>query len=663
MQKTVFKGCSCPSIHFASQNTQSERGLIKPFVVIQPSLLGAMADQSAQPRRSLVGRRRVDSEASLSCRRIVSNHTNARQRKFFLTLVALLFTSHINCLEVAVSFPNLATKIDDQGRTVFLAPETQPFSINVDINGAAQDIEQVDVTGLDAFTVLDQHPVQRMVSVNGNVTVSNAIELQVKALKAGLYKIGPVRVRAHGKVTNSGEYYCLVEPAKVEVGRARSPEALEIDLIPSKKEVYWGEPFDVTIRYVAHDPIYQLAPEVPEQSNFFKKDMQNKGWREILRNGRRCRVYEQVVTYLPIKAGAATVGPMKIHYSVPAKEQRSRTSFEDLFNFSFGPRAEQKEAEAAAISILVKPLPKTKQPVSLVGMLTGLDISVDKPTVQVNEPIKLQVNITGKGNLEFTEEVPLKLPEGCKVFKAKTSMRDLAGGQGAVVKTIEYVLQVNKSGRVEFPAQQLVYFDPTAVAYKTLTSQPIELFLTGEAVAQPTKTVDELAKEVTEEPAKKKKTMELAFIFDNAGTGDMALTWWLMLLLMLLPMTLHLRWVTALLDMHVLKRFKKKPSAQDLYNVAEKELAGIVAAGNAEKLYQFFVKTLATVWGVHEQEVTEQKIEQRLEQIGWSEEKIREFLGYLNVCASLHFTRQAVTEETREMLLKKSQYWVLLLGK
>lgn len=581
----------------------------------------------------------------------------------FLTVV-FLFLSQVRALEVHLSIPDLSKKTDDTGREVSVAAESQDFAMIVEIKGASQHIEQVDINGLEAFKVLDQASGNTAMSINGKVTVTTSIQLRVKPSKTGLFKIGPVRVRADGKTAVSEECYCLVEEAKEEVGKARSLDALEVELIPSKKEVYWGEPFDVTIRYMAHDPIYQLAPEIPEQGNFFKKDIQNKGWRDILRNGKRCRVYEQVVTYLPVKTGAATLGPMPIHYTIPSKDRRSRGSIEELFfNFSLGPRAEQKQTEAAAISVFVKPLPKTKKQVTLVGSITALDVSVDKPTVQVNEPIKLSINITGHGNLEFTEEIPLVLPDGCKVFKAKTSMTPVPGSKGIMTKTIEYVLQVNKSGRVEFPAQELTYFDSDASVYKSIRSQPIELFLTGEVVAQPTKTIDELAKEVTEDPQKKKSNQELAFIFEDAGSSHKALPWWLVILVMLLPLMLHIRWLKDVCEQKIIKKFRKRPTQKDLFNVAEKELAVIVSASKVEKLYQFFVKTLSTVWGLHEQEVTEQKIEQHLVQLGWSDDKIREFLGYLSVCASLHFTRHEITEEMREMLLKKSQYWVLMLGK
>ena len=595
-------------------------------------------------------------------------------RKCLIITVLLALLTNIAALEVSMKFPGLVNKPDAEGHEVATATLGEVFVVDIEISGAHEGTDEVEVKGFEPFKIIGKSVTQSSSTINGKTTAVSTIQLQVKSFKAGIHKVGPIKVRSGATIATSGEFFCQIEPQKKlqeEKSTAhKSPiartngQALEVELMPSKSEVYWGESFEVTIRYIAHDQIYQLVPEVPEQGNFFKKDIQNRGWRQILRNGAVSRVYEQVVTFLPVKVGVAAIGPMHIHYSVPVKQQQfSAGGMEQFFSMAFGPQAEQKEVDAPAISILVKPLPKTKNQTSLVGVMTGFDISVDKPTVQVNEPIKLVVDITGRGNLEFTEEVPLNLPPGSKVFKAKASMQEAPGGKGIATKKIEYVLQVNKSGRMEFPAQQLTYFDPEAGAYKSLSSQPIELFLTGDAVAQPTKTVDELAREVNDDPAQSKKDNGRGFIFDEAGHGDVAMTWWMLVLLMLLPLGLHVRGVMAWLDKRLFQRFKKQPGVQDIVKQAEKELEGIVAGGSATKLYQFFIKLLAKLWRLHEQEVTEQVVEQRLTQHGWTDERMREFVSYLQMCASLHFTRQVVSAETCEMLLKKSQYWVLLLGK
>jgi hypothetical protein len=595
-------------------------------------------------------------------------------RKGLIITALLGLITNLAALEVSMKFPDLVNKPDADGHQVPTAIFGEVFAVDIEISGAHEGTDEVEVKGFEPFKIIGKSVTQSSSTSNGKTTSVSTIRLQVKSFKAGIHKVGPIKVRS-GKITaTSGEFFCQIEPKKKakeeqsagdksHIVRTKD-QALEVELIPSKSEVYWGESFDVTIRYIAHDQIYQLVPEVPEQANFFKKDIQNRGWRQISRNGIVSKVYEQVVTFLPVKAGAAAIGPMHIHYSVPAKQQQfSSGGMEQFFSMAFGPQAEQKEVDVPAVNIFVKSLPKTKKQTSLVGIMTGFDISVDKPTVQVNEPIKLVVNITGRGNLEFTEEIPLNLPQGSKVFKAKASMLEVPGSKGISTKKIEYILQVNKSGRMEFPVQELRYFDPEAGVYKSLSSEPIELFLTGDVVAEPTKTVDELAREVTDDSLMAKKDNRQGFIFDEPGYGDVAMSWWMFLLLMLLPLGLYVRTLLGWLNKELFQRLKKEQGTQSILNQAEKEVASIIAAGSATKLYQFFIKLLAKLWRLHEQEVTEQVIEQRLAQGGWKDDRIREFVNYLQMCASLHFTRQIISAEICEMLLKKSQYWVLLFGK
>lgn len=575
--------------------------------------------------------------------------------KLRAVLISILFLCSISqALQVKVTIPDLEKKKEVSGQEVSVAQAGQIFGIIIEIYSQGESFDQISLPGSDAFAIRDQEVGGQSTIFNNNIIRVQTITLQVSNDKPGLYKLGPIRVRSAGKTVIGNELHCRVEEIK------REDNTLDGEIILPKKAVFWGESFDVTIRYVLHDSIMQIQPDIPEQSHFLVKGMREPGMRQVLRNGKMAYVYEYVVTYLPVKTGDVTIGPMPVHYSVALRGLRP----EEIMNamMSGRPLAQQKKTVAPAVHIQVKPLPKNNKKTSLVGQLKDFVLAVDKPTVQVNDPIKLQVMFSGKGNLEFTEEVPLQLPPGCKMYKAKTALDKIPGNDGFVAKTIEYVLQVNKSGAVEIPAQQLLYFDPEAQAYKTITSNAVELFLTGDVVEQPKKSIDELAKEVNDDASQKKANKEPAYIFDEAGRTVGALPWWLFVVLLLLPLMMYVRSVAALIDDKILKRFKKQPKAREILGAASKELTAIVLAQQHDKLYQFFVKTMAVLWQVHEQEVTEQVIEQRLTSLQWEEEKLKEFISYLHSCASVHFTKQAIGEEMQTMLLQKAHDWLLLLG-
>lgn len=581
---------------------------------------------------------------------------------FFLSLFFLV--SGIRGFDVAVDFKGVEYGQDQQGQTRLKSFVGDVFTLVITVHNAQDHSDELDVPGLGDFRIVNRQEARSVSMYNGTVSATETTMLDISPTKQGHFKIGPVVATAGGKTAQSAAFYCDVEatqsPAAQRAAAARQQRAagLEVELIPSKKELYWGEQLELTLRYISSDRIYQLQPELPEQTNFLSKGIENKGLRNMLRNGQQVSVYEQVLTLQPIKPGVATIGPMKVHYTTQARNSRYTSTFDRLF----GPQLEQRELDVASLDVVVKPLPKTNKKVLVVGDLRELVLTVDKPTAQVNDPIKLTVAVKGKGNLDILEDFPLELPAGFKTYKARSAMHQLPGNSGLTTKEIEFVLQVNKSGQVIIPAQSLTYFDPNSEAYKTVTSEPIELFLTGDVVEQPKKSIDELAREANEdEPKKHTQGAELAYIFEDVGGGWGALPWWAVLLLMLLPLLVHVQGLLALVDEKIIRRFKRAPTTGQIIAGAKKELATIAKADNAALLHQFFIKTLASLWQLHEQEVTELMIEQRLLEQGWQEERLRDFISFISLCASLHFTRSGSNKEIQAFLLKKAEYWLLLL--
>jgi hypothetical protein len=492
---------------------------------------------------------------------------------------------------------------------------------------------------------------------NGAMTVTKSISLTLKAKRVGSCKIGPVTVKTpHEEITGTA-LYVNVEAAKPK-SLTRS-KIFDIEIVPAKKEVFWGEPLVIALRYFQTDAVLDYDIILPEHSNFIKKEIKEIDTRPKLHGGtiQRARVHE--LTLIPVKAGICTVGPMRTVYRVRVEQVAQNSLFALMFSNMV--MVENREITIPPVEIRVKPLPKNKENIALVGDITGLELTVDKATAQVNDPIKLSVNITGYGNLEFTEMIPLTLPAGCKVFKSKSSLHNHPGGKGIATKTIEYVLQANVAGQIQIPAQKLGYFDPVAEIYKSVSSQPVDLFLTGDPVAQPTKSVDELAREVTNEPTATKKPVE-AFVFEDAGRHQVKLDWWLMVLFMFAPLCLHVRTIINWLhSLHA--RFKKAPTRSEILKEASHELARIIAADKPEQLHQFFIKIIAQLYGVHEQDVTEIMIEERFTQSGvWTSEQIQAFINYLHTCTSLHFTRQTITPTTRSAVLEQSREWLTRLS-
>ena len=99
------------------------------------------------------------------------------------------------------------------------------------------------------------------------------------------------------------------------------------------------------------------------------------------------------------------------------------------------------------------------------------------------------------------------------------------------------------------------------------------------------------------------------------------------------------------------------------FNLLTKELDALVIHNNAEGLYQLFLRLLSLKYHYPLHELTEQTIEQVLIQKGFDENKVQEFVQYLQKCASLTFSSLQHNGSQQEELLKRAQYWFLMLNK
>ena len=130
------------------------------------------------------------------------------------------------------------------------------------------------------------------------------------------------------------------------------------------------------------------------------------------------------------------------------------------------------------------PLPQLGRPAAYTGAVGSYSIAVsaDPVSIPVGEPVTLNVQIAGTGNVEAIVEPDIGGLEGFKVYEPKievqeSSRDDLYFGS----KSYEYILIPERAGALTIPAVQFVYFDPQTAEYRTVTSQPLRLDSRGSA--------------------------------------------------------------------------------------------------------------------------------------------------------------------------------------
>ena len=113
-----------------------------------------------------------------------------------------------------------------------------------------------------------------------------------------------------------------------------------------------------------------------------------------------------------------------------------------------------------------------------------LEVTSNLTKVQEGDPIPLDIVVSGSGNLDTMRPPRPVDATGWKLYDATTEQRgderrELAG------KTVFHQFMRPLDLKAEVPAFRLVYFDPKAAAYQTLTTSPIPLKITPAARPKP----------------------------------------------------------------------------------------------------------------------------------------------------------------------------------
>jgi hypothetical protein len=129
-------------------------------------------------------------------------------------------------------------------------------------------------------------------------------------------------------------------------------------------------------------------------------------------------------------------------------------------------------------TITVKPLPTAKQPDDFSGAVGQFAVIVKAPNTPIHQGdlVKIQVTISGSGNLSLLTPPAIKWPKG--VDTAEPSVKEninkynfpLSGS-----KTFEYSFAAPDTGDYVIPAVHFPYYDPAEKKYKKAASDSITL--------------------------------------------------------------------------------------------------------------------------------------------------------------------------------------------
>ncbi|MBD3426874.1 MAG: hypothetical protein GF409_06545 [Candidatus Omnitrophica bacterium] len=307
----------------------------------------------------------------------------------------------------------------------------------------------------------------------------------VVPLKGGEFRIGPLSFSYRGNNYTSNTVFLKVsKDAEVPLARRKEARPDEEDIkrriylkvdIP-RTTVYVNEKVPVTVKFYTD----WLDVENLEISDQPSKEYITEQYRSIdpamiVSDGVRYAVLRFRKSFFILEPGEYTFGPVKASFDIAKARAEVLNDNQAFYNSFLGGRdSRHMELEAEPIKISVVPVPSRGRPADFSGAIGnfGLEVSVDKKTVKVGEPIIITMTVTGEGNFNTVKAPAIRETDAFTVYEAQ----ELGGEDNRVFTQV--IKPASPDARA-IPRVSFSYFDPDKAEFVTLTQGNIPIEVIG----------------------------------------------------------------------------------------------------------------------------------------------------------------------------------------
>ena len=372
--------------------------------------------------------------------------------------------------------------------------ENERFQISFTFSGSSiNDLSKFSPPSFENFMVLSGPNQSTSIQIiNGAQSASLTYSFVIQAKSIGTFSIGSASIEQNGTTYKS-------DPLKISVvkGTAKPQQKndnsqisneeiaknLFIKTTVDKSRVYKGE--QVTVTYKLYTRLSIAAQmsinKLPQYQGFWAEELEtpnNISFRTEVVGGKQFRVgVLKKAALFPTQTGTLEVTPFELTVPVQIQKQKSRSIWDDFFNDPFG-RSEVIEfnAKSNVAKIEVLPLPPG-QPDSFNGAVGdySFDVKLNNTTTKSNEPLTLNVNISGTGNIKLLDMPEINFPNGFEKYEPKVSEDINRKSTISGTKKGEYLFVPRVVGIREIPPIKFSYFNPEKKKYITLKSQPFTI--------------------------------------------------------------------------------------------------------------------------------------------------------------------------------------------
>ena len=497
--------------------------------------------------------------------------------------------------------------------------------------------------------------------INGHTSSSSSITYTyiVCATKNGSFTIPPAHVVVGGKTissntvtikvsgspqsSNSGSPRQRRQDDEAEIrdaGSQISGSDLFIKVSANKKRVHEQEPILLTYKVYTLVGLTSLRGNMPDLKSFYTQEVSlpsQKSFSIETFNGRpyKTTTWSQYVMF-PQMTGKLQI-PSITFEGIVVQQNRNIDPFEAFFNGGSGYVEVKKKIVAPSVEIQVDPLPE--RPVGFSGGVGQFSVSaqLNKTETKANDPVSLRLTVSGAGNLKLVKQPQVNLPKDFDKYEPKVTDKTKLTSNGIEGSMIYDILIVPRhQGHYEIPPVELIYFDTSANAYKTVKSEPMVLDVAKGA--GPGSVADFSGQQDLQELSRDIRYIKTGDV-KQQGFGEFffgSTAYWVTLLIMaivFISLFVIFR-QRAIENGNVTKRRAGKAN-----KVATKRLKKASKLMAENKSGEFYDEVLRALWGyvgdklnMPVEQLSHDNISQRLAERNVGEETVAQFMGALDEC-------------------------------
>jgi len=342
---------------------------------------------------------------------------------------------------------------------------------------------QVTLAPMNGFEIVGRSE-QTEVAMGNGPSRTTTLEVELRALRPGVWPLGPVRARQGQEILQTGALKVTVTTTpgtstvttlsprvKRVLQRAPPPShggKAAVSVLTSADTVYVGEQVDVvtaawfprdlrsqlrrppTLQPPSAEGVWSYPQPVPPGIAASRRV--GATWYDLF-------VMHQVV--FPLVPGSLKVSQASLRYSVPVAMQ-------------FFSQEEQFTLESNPVTLTVMPLPESGKPAGFsgaVGRNVAIARTVRPPSGRAGEALSVDVAVSGQGNVALWPTAALEWPRGLRAYvdKVDDQLATTAGLLGGT-KTFHHLAVPDSAGVVVLGALRYPYFDLDTRSYRVATA-------------------------------------------------------------------------------------------------------------------------------------------------------------------------------------------------